>query len=126
MTLSTSRVGISVTPLSSSTLSVPPVTSPVLASMSQVSSSPASIQIAPVASLMMSLAAKRPTMVSNGASTSAMSPLSCHSLTMRGVIFLPAGAITSPVAASIRSWVGFEPRSRSGKKRVAQKLPSFR
>ena len=124
--LSTSSVGISVTPLSSSTLSVPPVTSPVLASMSQVSSSPASAQIRPVSSLMMSRAAKRPTMASKGTSTSAMSPASCHSLTMRGVIFLPAGAITSPVAASIRSWFGLVPRSRSGKKRVAQPLPSLR
>ena len=51
------RVGISVTPLSSSTFSVPPVTSPVLASMSQVSSLPASAQISPVSSSMMSRAA---------------------------------------------------------------------
>ena len=124
--LSTSRVGISVTPLSSSTLRVPPVTSPVLASISQVSSSPASAQIRPVSSLMVSRATKRPTMVSKGTSTSDRSPLSCHSLTMRGVIFLPAGAMTSPEAASMMSWFGFWPRRRSGKKRVAQKLPSFR
>ena len=42
-----------------------------------------------------------------GARTSAMSPWSCHSLTMRGVTFLPASAITSPVAALTMSWVGF-------------------
>ena len=65
-------------------------------------------------------------MVSNGASTSAMSPWSSHSLTMRGVTFLPASAITSPVAAFTMSWVGLAPRTRSGKNRVAQPLPSRR
>ncbi len=121
-----SSVGISVTPLSISVLSVPPVTSPVRWSMSQVSSSPASTQIAPVVSSMMSLAAKRPTIASKGTRISATSPRSCQSFTMRGVTFLPAGAMTSPVAAFTMSWVGFEPRTRSGKKRVAQPWPSRR
>ena len=59
-------MGISDIPLFISLKSEPPVTSPVFSSTSQVSSSPASTQISPVSSLMISTAAYRPTKFSKG------------------------------------------------------------
>ena len=59
-------------------------------------------------------------MSSKGTSSSVTRPSSTSFLTARGVIFWPASAITSPVAASTRSVAGRVPRMRSGKKRVTQ------
>ena len=114
-TLSMSRVGISTTPLLISLERDPPITLPVFSSISHVSSSPASIQISPVFSLIISTAAYLPIKFSNGTKILIELFWSKSFFTNLGVTFLSAGAIISPESASIMSKLGFIPLRRSGK-----------
>ena len=122
--LSMSRVGISFISLLISFSREPPVTFPVFSSISHVNSSPASIQISPVSSLIISTAAYLPIKFSNGTKILIVFFCSKSFFTNRGVTFLSAGAIISPVSASITSKVGLTPLKRSGKNGQLQLLLS--
>ena len=113
--LSMSKVGIDFKPSSIRVLTLPPTISPVFTSTSMVNSSPASIQILPVFSSIMSSEQNRPAIKSIGTLILICFPPSINFLTCRGVIFFPCSAITSPVSVSIKSKAGFVPLDRSGK-----------
>ena len=120
-----SKTGITVTLLSKSTLRVPPVSSSFLSS-SQVNSSPASTQISPVSSLIISRAAKRPIISSKGTRMFFIVFSSANVFTALGVTFFPASIITFPLSASTTSETGLVPRNLSGKNLVAHPfLPLF-
>jgi hypothetical protein len=50
----------------------------------------------------------------SGASSRVFRPASANFLALRAEILVPAGAISSPVSASISGKSGFTPRQRSG------------